>query len=86
MLTKTSLDSLKSEQEENFSREGKYKQKFPEIVDGVETWTDEYVGPFGKGYIIHEVKTEEGVKYGRATDYGPEKRSTDWVELKEIKE
>lgn len=69
---------MKEAQDKNFAEKGKYLQVFPYEENGVKKWTDEYIGPLGAGYIEREEKIENGVKYQRAKDYGPEGRSHDW--------
>ena len=47
--------------------------------DGSLVWCDEYVGPSGAGYIVRELSAD-GTQT-KATDYGPEGRSTQWVDV-----
>lgn len=56
------------------------QQEAVKQADGSLYWVDEYVGPLGPGYIVRELSADG--KQTKATDYGPEKRSTPWVAVK----
>jgi len=52
---------------------GKYQQLSYELPDG-SIKVDEYVGPYGVGYIV-QLHLDGWIK---SIDFGPEGRSTDW--------
>ena len=92
-MTTKQLKTIQDEQEAYFNeivskdKEGldvarnEYKQILKS--EGLGYWVDIYEGEKGSGYIIREERTVGGKTEQKATDYGQEGRSYDWMEIKE---
>jgi len=77
--------SRASDQASYKTTNGRYKQKWPELKNGMTYETHEYNGPNGVGYIQRAIKVEGDKTYVVEKHVGPETDrniATEWTEIK----
>jgi len=86
--TMTEFDNRETDQIAYKTTNGRYKQKWPVVKNGITYETHEYLGPRGVGYIQRAIKTDTdtGKKYVLEKHIGPETDraiATEWTEIVE---